>query len=1326
MEELTSGGALQADGDLTGISGRAYVDGSCTAPLVRGMARASCAIVQTDGEGTPSKILRVPVPRHLPQTAQAAEFLGLGLAVDKLVGDTIITGDCLNVVRAANGAGRDPLGHNKVYAGIVMAMFAQPDKKRWAGTVQWTKAHRVVTGREPPDVLRDIKGNAAADAAAKSAVALHPALGALAESQLAYYGQRIEHVVQATLTALQFFPRAPGNMPRAPKPATVEQARHYRRHLWVFKGGAWRCSVCCDWLNGKHLPRYRKHQRCNGKSRMDSVEDAAGLGHALYRAEADIPFMYCNGCGAWCHRRAHLLVGSCGPPEAYGLQALRRIRAGLHPLQRRGPLGTLLPRERIRTVARYSAEEARWIPLTMMDADAGVVPISSDGRPLVCDSGGGGGDRAPGDAHNRHGSDGVDVDDVGRAEADAGAMTLEPSISCGVDVADDGARRHEASMTEVTVGLMDTCLQEEVEEAALARAVATDDQVTGTTAGPGERRIQSQVCPRRGAKSIWQRSEGATTRAAVQRLMKDSRPPPAAEATERLNAVKRRVMERLHRAVTVERGVIGDAWPEAEEMGPNAALETYALCPRDGDSRCVESTVRGRGLSVHGPGEDADAVTVDLQTDSRRVRPRLEMVQSGEALGVMVMCKGAGAEGAFSCVDVACEGPGDPSLLRATDTATRPTSAAIVADTVAEEEVVAALSTWEHAWGADADHGEATAGPPRGHAAPRDGTKDTASEPLGRDAALTSQEKPQLACGGRPQYWQSTYPPLELPQRLGTGPSNAGRAELVEHGGRPASREYARRRDGDVDPGARASAACGGNDAAALSPREGPLEGSDRRRVQEARNESKHIERGTDAPLRSGRGSSDSTGVTVVGHIGWRGKRSRGGSTPAHEHGGGWEHSGACVKVPPEGAAGRGEQPPRRTGLTPMRRDGGPGEGGGHGTCEEEHSNGCMEEGRYHGGGSAAERLGGTAAGGGGSDQQGFWVVDDADGRGQPGRWSAELTVQCPLDKRRRLRNESLRGGDEDQRGVGSGATAVDTGSSTSHDVRRRHRGPFHAVGPGGSRGSRMVVPPSVDCDIVLDSCVSDLTNSSDDRAPAAQPSRLRVPRRVQRGGDTAAVDTGARRGHGGGDASVDISEDGAGALNLRGSPVRLDLRGTYVQPADTVGDKIIATMPTAPSSSSGGYVATRDASLAGLGPGPAPAKRRRLVGKQRPRGETLPTLDGASARGGGTLQCASLEAAVSDSGSMQSLVGTAGECSYGELHVRRGCDEFMLVHAGVSSGPSRSNTLIVHRAAATDRDGPELVRCQAGDLGDRSNSLAQRGAGLSERARGRGRPPEP
>ncbi len=268
---------------------------------------------------------------------------------------------------------------------------------------------------------------------------------------------------------------------------------------------------------------------------------------------------------------------------------------------------------------------------------------------------------------------------------------------------------------------------------------------------------------RRGAKSIRETSHEGSVQAAVRRLMQGSR-PSAGDAAERLREVKRRVTERVWAATH-------GACEEAEDMGGGCADNGPSIvrCGTDEwqDRPGGEAGAQGGEMDAQRLPDAKRTVPAEAAEErhvQRSVRPRV-MARGGLAIGAAGSSADCvQADDAHRCVGVACEWPGGPSIPRATDT-------------VAEEEAVAALEMRRTAWDAQADHGEATDGPPRGHAAPRDDTKDTACVPLGAESEPTLRRMPPVECGGGPPFRQSSTPPQELPQRLGAGPSIAGRAE---------------------------------------------------------------------------------------------------------------------------------------------------------------------------------------------------------------------------------------------------------------------------------------------------------------------------------------------------------------------------------------------------------------------------------------------------------------------------------------------------------------------------------------------------------------------
>ncbi len=815
VEDLRAGGRPAGE-ELVALCGRVYFDGSCTTPAVRGLARASCSIVQTDDNGVPEKILQAAVPRHLPQTAQAAEFLGCAISIHSTRGPSIITGDCINVVNAANGCVRNSLAPSKAYAGLVLAMIADPDRRRQAGTIRWTKAHRSISGNESRDELRDIRGNEAADKAAKGAVELHPAIGMEATTQLQFYEKRARYVARAVVAALQLFPRAPGNMPRAPQPETRQQAIKRKRHLWQHRGGAWRCAICHDWSNAPQLPRSRKLQRCRGKSLFDDAAAVAQKGHRLYRVEAEVPFAFCGQCGAWSHKRSYRLSSTCGPPTAAGSQALRRIGKGLHPMQKRGRQGTLRRRERVRTVARFCHDEGRWIW-------TGAAIGRNQSSDLVTD---GGSCHAP--AH----LDGAQP----LAELSADAWQR----GCGEDIVDyiapyEDAAAHDEQFIDEDVFGHGGDLDQEMERAPLdapregsmrAETPLRDATVSGHGARSGKR----------GVTSMWEHSDTGTARAAIERMMAGSR-PSCSDPAERLRAVKRRVAERVSAR---SHGAPNASGTEEVDLAHGAGGDTHALRSDCMDHNMGDHMVRGDAL----PKVDR----CQQQTDSATILDRCDYDGDGKG-GSHAAAGSNGAQGSEgnAClqkdaeaddaarnvhVDAACAGPGGPRQRRMTVTITTP-PCALVVDTVAVGGAAATLEAEDHAQMAAAICGEAADSPPCGSAVPQDGISGTVGSTTGRDDARTLQRKPRGNGGGGPPKRRRLISPQKPPRRLGVGPSTCEREGKPQDGKRSPGDE--RRRVGSVDPGAIGAAARDSGGAAAHGHLEKPLKGFSHRATRVAR-----------------------------------------------------------------------------------------------------------------------------------------------------------------------------------------------------------------------------------------------------------------------------------------------------------------------------------------------------------------------------------------------------------------------------------------------------------------------------------------------------------
>ncbi len=299
---------------LMKLSGRVFADGSCAPSPIRGLARASGALVMMGSNGRPLKTLQLAVPGHLPQTSQSAENFIMAVAYGGITGAAELIGDCYSVVRAFASSAAKALAPSRKYAGLVLESFRDPATRRQV-TLRWTRAHRTLRGDESPEEKADIEGNAAADVAAKEALKLHPPLGADIQASVAYYEQRAPHVVAAVTAAMQLFPRAQIGLQRIPRPTDMEEARKTNRHLWEFSAGTWRCKACDAYTTARAVPPYRHHQRCRGVGMADMAASFADAGHSLVKVESGLPIVLCTSCGAWGNKRTRKLGQPCCAPH---------------------------------------------------------------------------------------------------------------------------------------------------------------------------------------------------------------------------------------------------------------------------------------------------------------------------------------------------------------------------------------------------------------------------------------------------------------------------------------------------------------------------------------------------------------------------------------------------------------------------------------------------------------------------------------------------------------------------------------------------------------------------------------------------------------------------------------------------------------------------------------------------------------------------------------------------------------------------------------------------------------------------------------------------
>ncbi len=349
------------DSAAVGFGGHLYSDGSCAQNPIRGLARAGCSSAQVDDEGRRVRAVYMPVPSSLPQTSQAGEHLGVAISRQMAARAAHVRSDCANVVRAANAPVSKALGPGRMYAGILMDQYARADAASKGTVISWVKAHRAEADTMDAETIRDVRGNAIADALAGEAVSLHPQPTDAQRAELEFRLKRAPLIAKAVGVALAMFPPAEKQrMGRRARPANVDEAKAKQQHFWAFSQGAWRCECCGTWARSDSLTAKQKAERCQGHMAHKQAGTWTSKGHVVAMVEGDAPFAFCSRCGAWGNRRARNLMRQCAGPTPAGSQALRRIASGRHPWRRKLLGGGEAPRAPIKVTTVFDKAATRW------------------------------------------------------------------------------------------------------------------------------------------------------------------------------------------------------------------------------------------------------------------------------------------------------------------------------------------------------------------------------------------------------------------------------------------------------------------------------------------------------------------------------------------------------------------------------------------------------------------------------------------------------------------------------------------------------------------------------------------------------------------------------------------------------------------------------------------------------------------------------------------------------------------------------------------------------------------------------------------------------
>ncbi len=268
------------------MHGSNYIDGSCTTGVFPELRRAAASLVQWSRDKPAGWVIRTPVPRPLPQTPQAAEYVALAVTrqfadVDRKID---VASDCANVVVDAGPLTGRATSANRVHAAINKENLAD---LRWreAATVRKVPAHvnplAVPAGRARDDAV----GNQKADEAAKQAVLLHPQPAPTLVNDLEAKLKRARLVVRTIARVTQVFPPVPKEK-MARRTRTVEGATIASEggHTWSYGGGLWRCTVCMKLTLSKEIGPMQIGEKCKGQKESLEADRIIAKGHQLAKS----------------------------------------------------------------------------------------------------------------------------------------------------------------------------------------------------------------------------------------------------------------------------------------------------------------------------------------------------------------------------------------------------------------------------------------------------------------------------------------------------------------------------------------------------------------------------------------------------------------------------------------------------------------------------------------------------------------------------------------------------------------------------------------------------------------------------------------------------------------------------------------------------------------------------------------------------------------------------------------------------------------------------------------------------------------------------------
>ena len=334
---------FQADDVFRPEDGEVFGDGSCFFSNCSNsnLSRAGFAVGQFTPDGEVVKAIYGCLPKYFPQNSPAAEYIAFATFLDNSETGSYV-GDCAEVINRFHGGIGRALAVKSPFACVWKTLLMRHGPHFASRvSVSKTKAHRSIDEIVDETDRARFFGNQAVDLLAKEGALLH----APPDGEVALYKAKRQelktlarHMVDV-LRSLRLdrvetrikLSRIPVGLP-GPRQPDCDKVKH--KHIFIWKGKCWMCSVC---LKRTRVPL--SHQSCKS---CPGPPPFAGLlkdskGHTLWSAalEGGGVVLYCSKCYHYASPHPRRLRGSCSQvPDVFKPSEEFYLRKLVHPVSR--------------------------------------------------------------------------------------------------------------------------------------------------------------------------------------------------------------------------------------------------------------------------------------------------------------------------------------------------------------------------------------------------------------------------------------------------------------------------------------------------------------------------------------------------------------------------------------------------------------------------------------------------------------------------------------------------------------------------------------------------------------------------------------------------------------------------------------------------------------------------------------------------------------------------------------------------------------------------------------------------------------------------------